>query len=252
MADAGRGGGTKWEGLAQFMEDHRLHGITLRELGISDQPTFTAHKHKYKGLTLLMHPCIEGDLDGAARCTGFLVRTELLEQRLFLNFESVGTIGFYGPGVISTLKVRTANKYCTWISMYVRQRGKVYDKGYALRKYEPLKYIKNTTVMGDLEDNSLYAQPVTTWSKKGLGGSNTAIRNKMQKYGKHLADLWKSPNMEDISARGKHAWAAPRTNPNDTSNKLNCVVVSTNVARDLKAKVTLNKPVTRSCSIPQL
>ena len=50
MADARKGGGTKWEGLAQFMDEHKLHDIALQELRISDQTTFMAHKHKYKGL----------------------------------------------------------------------------------------------------------------------------------------------------------------------------------------------------------
>ena len=123
MADAKRGGGAKWEGLSQFMEEHKLHGIALQELRISDQTTFMASKHLYKGLTLLMHPCIKGELGGPAGGTGFLVRTELLEQELFLDFGSINTVGFYGPEVISTLKIRTAKHYCTWVSMYVRQRG---------------------------------------------------------------------------------------------------------------------------------
>ena len=50
--------------------------------------------------------------------------------------------------------------------------------------------------------------------------------------------------MEDISAKGKHVWVATSTHPNGTSNTLDCVVVSSSVARDLKAKVTLIKPVT--------
>ena len=56
-----------------------------------------AHKHTYisKGLTILMHPCIEGDLDGPAGGTGFLVRNELLEQGLFLDFGSISIVGFY-------------------------------------------------------------------------------------------------------------------------------------------------------------
>ena len=113
MADARKGGGTKWEGLALIMDEHKLHGIALQELRISDQTTFMSIKHKYKGLTLLMHPCIERYLNGAAGDTGFLVWTELLEQGLFLDFGSVSTVGVYGPEVISTLKIRIATKYCT-------------------------------------------------------------------------------------------------------------------------------------------
>jgi hypothetical protein len=68
MSDAKRGGGTKWDGLAmglaQLMEEHKLHGIALQELRIYDQTTFMANKHMYKGLTLLMHPCKEGELGG--------------------------------------------------------------------------------------------------------------------------------------------------------------------------------------------
>jgi hypothetical protein len=101
MADARKGGGTKWEGLALFMDEHKLHGIALQELRISDQTTFMSSKHKFKGTTLPMHPYIEGDPKGAAGGTGFLVRTELLEQGLFLDFGSVSTVGFYGPEVIS-------------------------------------------------------------------------------------------------------------------------------------------------------
>ena len=83
MADARKGEGTKWEGLALFMDEHKLHGIALQDLRISDQTTFMSNKHKYKGLTLLMHPCIEGDMNGAAGGNGltFLVRNELLEQK---------------------------------------------------------------------------------------------------------------------------------------------------------------------------
>ena len=66
MADARKGGGTKWEGLALFMDEHKLHDIALQERTISDQTTFMSNKHKYKGLTSLMHSCIEGDLNGAA------------------------------------------------------------------------------------------------------------------------------------------------------------------------------------------
>ena len=113
MADARQGGGTKWEDLALFMDEHTLHGIALQELRISDQTTFMSNKHKYKGLTLRMHPCIEGDSNGAAGGTAFLVSTELLEQGFFMNFGSDSTVGFYGPEVISTLKIRTTTKYCT-------------------------------------------------------------------------------------------------------------------------------------------
>ena len=56
---SGKGGGTEWEGLALFMDKHKLHSIALQELRISDQTTFMSSKHKYKGLTLLMYPCIE-------------------------------------------------------------------------------------------------------------------------------------------------------------------------------------------------
>ena len=66
MPDARREGGAKWEGLSQLIEEHRLHGIALQELRISDQTTFVANKHTYKGLTLLMYPCIEGELRGPA------------------------------------------------------------------------------------------------------------------------------------------------------------------------------------------
>ena len=97
MSDVKRGGGAKWEGLSQLMEEHKLHGIALQELRISDQTTFMANKNVYKGLTLLMRPCIKGDLGGEAGGTGFLVRTELLEQELFLDFGSINTVGFYGP-----------------------------------------------------------------------------------------------------------------------------------------------------------
>jgi hypothetical protein len=107
--------------------------------------------------------------------------------------------------------------------MYVRQRGTVYDKGYELRKYEPLKHIKNKIIMGDPNGSSLYAQPIKTRSKRGLGGENATVRNQMQKYGKHLSDLWKSQSMEDISAKGKHVWAATRKHPNGTKNKLDCI-----------------------------
>ena len=79
---------------------------------------------------------------------------------------------------------------------------------------------------------------------RGLGGESAAIRNKMQTYGKHMSDLWKPQNMEDISAKGKHVCAATRTHPNGTENKLDCIVVSSNVASDLKAKVTFIRPVT--------
>ena len=147
ISDAKRGGGAKWKGISQLMAEHKLHGIALQELIIDDQTTFMANKHLYKGLRLLMHPCTKGDLGGPAGGTGFLVRTELLVQELFLDFGSISIVGFYGPEVISTLKIRTAKHYCTWVSMYVRQRDTAFDKGYELRKIEPLKHIKNKIVM---------------------------------------------------------------------------------------------------------
>ena len=150
-----------------------------------------SRKYKYKGLTLLMHPCIEGDKQGEAGGTGFLVRTELLEQGLFLDFGSVNTVGFYGPEVISTLKIRTARHYCTWVSMYVRQRGAGFDKGYEFKKYDPIKHIKNRIIMGDLNGSAVYAQPVKTWTRQGLGGQNVQIQNRMHKYGGHLSNMWK-------------------------------------------------------------
>ena len=92
----------------------------MQELRIDDQTTIMANKHLYKGLILLMHPCIKRDLGGPAGSTRFLVRTELLEQELFLDFGSISTVGFYSPEVMSTLKIRTAKHYYTWVSMYVR------------------------------------------------------------------------------------------------------------------------------------
>ena len=50
--------------------------------------------------------------------------------------------------------------------------------------------------------------------------------------------------MEDISAKGKFAWAPTRTDPNNTNNKLDCIVVSSDVVNDLEAKVTLIKTAT--------
>ena len=102
--------------------------------------------------------------------------------------------------------------------------------------------------MGDLNGSVVYAQPIKTCVKNGLGGGNTAVRNKMHQYGQHLSELWKSQNMEDISAKGKHAWASTRTDPNGTSNKLDWIVVSSHVVRDMKAKVTLIKAATMSLS----
>ena len=139
-----------WEGLSQLMEEHKLHGIALQELRMSDQTIFMANRHVYKGLTLQMRPCIEGELGGHAGDTCFLVRTELLEQELFLDLGSINTVGFYGPEAVSAIKSRTAKHYCTWMSMYVRQRGTSLEKGYELRKFGPLKQIKNKIVMGDL------------------------------------------------------------------------------------------------------
>ena len=71
-----------------------------------------------------------------------------------------------------------------------REVRPIYDKGYELRKYELLRHIKNKVVMGGLHGSSVYAQSIKTWSKGSLGGESAAIRNKMQKYGKHLSNLW--------------------------------------------------------------
>ena len=99
-------------------------------------------------------------------------------------------------------------------------------------------------MLGDQNGSVVYAQPIKTCVKNGLGGGNTAVRNKMHKYGQHLSELWKAHDMEDISAKGKHACASTRTDPNGTSNKLGCIVVSSNVIGDVKAKVTLIKTTT--------
>ena len=175
MSDAKRGGGAKGGGPSRIMEAHKLHGIALQELRIKDQTTFMANKDMYKGLTLLIHPCIDGNLSGPTGGTGFLVRTELLEQELFLDFGSINTVGFYVPEVISTLKIRTARHYCTWVSMYVRQRGTAFDRRYEFRKYDPLKHIQTKIVMGDLNGSAVYAQPVKTCVKNGLGGEVASV-----------------------------------------------------------------------------
>ena len=107
-----------------------------------------------------------------------------------------------------------------------------------------LRHIKNKIVMGDLNGSVVYCSTSKDFVKNGLGGNNAAVRSKMHKYGQHLSELWKSQNMEDISAKGKFAWATTRTDPNTTSNKLDCIVVSSNVVKDLKAKVTLIKTAT--------
>ena len=67
--------------------------------------------------------------------------------------------------------------------MYARQRGTNFEKGYEFRKYEPLRHIKNKIVMGDLNGSVVYAQPIKTCVKNGLGGGNTAVRDKKHKYG---------------------------------------------------------------------
>ena len=88
--------------------------------------------------------------------------------------------------------------------MYVRQKGSAFDKGYEFRKFEPLKHIQNKIVMGDLNGSAVYAQPVKTCARNGLGGRVASVQSKMHKYGQHLSEMWKSQNMEDISAKGKH------------------------------------------------
>ena len=118
-----------------------------------------------------------------------MVRTELLEQELFLDFGSIDTAGFYGPEVISTLKIRTTRHYCTCVSMYVRQRGTAFDNGNEFRKYDPLKHIQNKIVMGDLNGSAVYAQPVETCVGNGLGGGVASVQSKMHKYGQHLSEI---------------------------------------------------------------
>ena len=46
IGDAKKGGGAKWEGLSQFMDKHKLHGIALQELRLKDQTTFMSRKDK--------------------------------------------------------------------------------------------------------------------------------------------------------------------------------------------------------------
>ena len=98
--------------------------------------------------------------------------------------------------------------------------------------------------MGDLNGSVVYSQSIKTCIRHGLGENNAAVRSKMHKYGQHLSELWKLQNMEGISANGKHAWATTRTDPNNTNTKLDCIVVSSNVVKDLRAKVTLIKTAT--------
>ena len=100
---------------------------------------------------------------------------------------------------------------------------------------------KNKIVVGDLNGSVVYSHPIKTCIKHGLGGNSEAAGSKVHMYGQHLSGLWKSQNMEDISAKCKHAWATTRTDPNNTNNKLDCKMVSSNVIKDLSANVTLNK-----------
>ena len=46
MTDARKGSGTKWEGRALFLDEHKPHGIALQELRMGDQTTFMSSKHK--------------------------------------------------------------------------------------------------------------------------------------------------------------------------------------------------------------
>jgi hypothetical protein len=159
IADIRRFTKLKWKGLAQIMDDKKLHGIALQELRVPDAATFTANQKDYPGLTLLVEPtsCVQGENGGSAGGLGFLVRTELLDQGLFSQITHVKSNGFYGQDNLAYIEVKVGSSTLKWVNVYARPaRGKSYEWD----KISSMCSLKgDKIVMGDINASVVYSRP---------------------------------------------------------------------------------------------
>jgi len=112
------------------MENKQLHGIALQELRVKDAATFIADQHLYQGLTLLVEPssCVLGENGGNAGGLGFLVRTELLDQGLFSQINTIQSKGLYGQDNLAYIDIKIGTSTLKWVNIYCRPlKGKVYE-----------------------------------------------------------------------------------------------------------------------------
>jgi hypothetical protein len=224
----------KFKGLAEMMVAHNLHGIALGEMRVEDASLFTLHQHKYKGLTLLVNPCltkntigVEGGLSGNAGGLGFLIKTELLDQGLFSNMESIQSTGFYGKEDICYINIKVGTSKIKWVNTYVRSRGGSEEKCYEWDKIKTLMKIKgDKIIMGDINGSIVYSRPTELWKKEGLGFSTPQSNATIKRTGTRLRSEITEAEMTDISAIGKFIWTPTRCPVGGPNNKLDTVIVS--------------------------
>jgi hypothetical protein len=166
IADIRRHTEAKWRGLAQIMETHKLHGIALQELRVEDAALFTTAQHLYKGLTLLVQPCIQGEKGGNAGGLGFLVKIELVDQGLFSQLIAIKSQGFYGPEDLAYVDIKVGTSSIKWINVYIRSRPGSEMNSYEWNKVQSVCTLKgDKIVMGDINGSQVYSRPTKLWAR---------------------------------------------------------------------------------------
>jgi len=163
----------KWRGLSQLVEEHKLHGVALQELRITDAAIFLAYQHLCPGLSLLLEPCTQGSKGGNSGGLGFLVRTELITQGLFSQITQIKSNGFYGDENIIYIEIKSGTSTIKWINNYIRSKPGAEVNCYERDKLDTMLNIPgHKIIMGDINGSIIYSQPTEIWESKGLGGTS--------------------------------------------------------------------------------
>ncbi len=191
IADIRRHTEKKWRGLSQIMEDKQLHGIALQELRMEDASSFTVNQDLYKGLTLLVEPCVQGDKGGNAGGLGFLVRTELLDQGLFSHINQIKSEGFYGTENLAYLDFKVGTSKVKWVNTYVRSKPGSNTTAYEWKKIKSMCDLQgDKIIMGDINASIIYSRPTELWRAQGLGSENNTVNLNLKKIGSNLKESY--------------------------------------------------------------
>jgi len=235
----------KFRGLAEMMETHRLHGVALGEMRVENADLFTVYQEQYKGLTLLVDPCltkntegVQGGLSGNAGGLGFLVRSELLDQGLISCITSVSSSGFYGKESVCFVEIKVGTSTVKWVNAYIRSRGGAEEKCYEWDKVQTVLKIKgNKMIMGDINASIVYSRPTELWRKEGLGFTTAQSNATIKRTAKRLREELAQASITDISARGEHIWVPTRCPVGGPNNKLDVIMVSDALMKTQKARL---------------
>jgi len=221
------------------MEDKGLHGIALQEMRVEDAALFMIDQHLYKGLSLLVEPCIQGDKGGNAGGLAFLIKTELLDQGLFSHIHSIKSTGFYGTETMAYINIKVGTSTVKWVNTYIRSRPGSEVSSYEWSKIETLCNLEgDKLIMGDINGNVIYSRPTELWRKEGLGSESKTMNQNMKRIGIRLRKELSTAGITDISALGKYMWQPTRCPVDGPKNKLDMISVTARLINQQRAQVT--------------